>query len=189
MNNQSNYLFENLSRIGDDPSTNSQQNLLNVKHANYNLTNLNDMSCSMTSAIDTATKQPNVFFTGCSEVGPNGCHVDVNSNLKIGSIQNHPKCRIMLHPRPFITVPYLGKGSCNVDIESDLHMGDGGRVKKSGNQMSEVCLYNQETYPMLDSKKNSVTDTKHIIEADASSAWIRGGMPSREAFKNKKYNN
>ncbi len=185
----SDYLFENLSRIGSDPTTNTQQNLLNIKHANYNLTNLNNMGCGMTKAIDTATQQPNVFFTGCSEVGPNGCHVDVNSNLKIGSIQNNPKSRIMLHPRPFITVPYLGRGSCNVETETELQQGDALRLKKSANNLSEVCLADQQAYPMLDEKRQEATNTSHIIEADASSAWIRGGMPSRDVFKNKKYTN
>ena len=40
----------------------------------------------MKKALDVSTNQPNIFITGCSEVGPNGCNVDVNSNLKIGSI-------------------------------------------------------------------------------------------------------
>ena len=183
-----NYVFENLSRIGSDPATHTQNNLLNVKHANYNLTNLLDNSCSMSKAMDTAMSQPNIFLTGCAEVGPNGCNVDSSNDLKFGSLQNQPKCRIMLHPRPFITVPYLGKGACNVDKEFDLQQGDNVRVRKSANHLSETCLKDQKVYPLLKEKKKDINNTSRIIEADASSEWIRGGMASREAYKNKKYN-
>ena len=187
MTSTTDFLFENMSRIGSDPCTNTQQNLINVNHANYHLTNLFDQTCNMTNAINTSTKQPSVFLTGCSEVGPNGCNVDTNSELKIGTVHSNPKCRIMLHPRPFVTVPYLGKGSCNVDKETELQLGDGVRVKKSANHMSEVCLVDQDAYPMIQSVKKQVNDTSRRLESDADSSWIRGGTPSREAFKSAKY--
>jgi hypothetical protein len=38
----------------------------------------------------------------------------------LGSLQTHPKCRISLFQRTFLTVPYLGKGPFNPDLESQL---------------------------------------------------------------------
>ena len=65
--------------------------------------------CPMNKAIEFATNQPNVNYTGSHQVGINGCNVDTNSELKYTKISK-PACKISLLQRPYLTVPYLGKG-------------------------------------------------------------------------------
>ena len=64
-----------------------------------------------------------------------GCNIDTNSDLLIGTINTHPKCRISLLERPFKTVPYLGRGSSNPVLESHIQQGDMITNKKSINTL------------------------------------------------------
>ena len=61
MANVVDYVFNGMSRLGNDVAENTQRNQLNVKHANYHLKNHFNLDCAMSKPIDFATKQPNVF--------------------------------------------------------------------------------------------------------------------------------
>jgi hypothetical protein len=189
MANVVDYVFDNMSRLGNDVAENTQRNQLNVKHANYHLKNHNNLDCAMTNPIEFATKQPNVFFKGSNQIGPNGCNIDDHSKLTILSTQTTPKCRISLYPRPYLTVPYLGKGIFNLDAETNLQQGENNRVKKSVLAASEICYMDQKTYPMMNSIQDTVTNPNNLIENDAADGWIRGGLPSRDAMRNHNYYN
>ena len=189
MANLVDYVFNNMGRMGNDACENSQRNVLNVKHANYSLKNLYNLECDMKKPIEFATNQPNIFLKGSNQVGPNGCNIDDNSQLTIGSTQTNPKCRLSLYPRPYLTVPYLGKGTCNVGVESNLQQGDSNRTKKSVQAASEICYMDQNSYPMMESLQNTVTNPNNLIEDDAAAGWIRGGLPSRDAMRNHNYYN
>ena len=77
------YLFNNMSRIGNDTCSSTQTELLNQAHSEYTLNNYNLNNCGMRNAISFATKQPNLFYRGGtgSNVGVGGCVVDDNSKF------------------------------------------------------------------------------------------------------------
>ena len=56
------YLFNNMSRIGNDTCSSTQTELLNQAHSEYTLNNYN--FGGMKKAISFATKQPNLFYRG-----------------------------------------------------------------------------------------------------------------------------
>ena len=56
--------------------------------------------------------------------GIGGCTVNDETELKLGTMQTNPKCRISLQQRPFLTVPYLGRGAVDSITESKLQQGD-----------------------------------------------------------------
>ena len=112
------YTFYEQTRVGDDTCDISQRNVQNSEAATYMLDNYRP-DCPMSNAIEFATSQPNVNFTGSHQVGINGCNIDNNSELSITKITK-PKCRISLLQRPFATVPYLGRGQSNPVIESKV---------------------------------------------------------------------
>ena len=101
------YVFDNLSRIGNDNCGQSQRNVQNLNSSNYMLQNFFAADCNMARPIDFATSQPGVNFTGGFQVGAGGCNIDTNSELFNGRIMTHPRCRISLFERPFKTVPFL----------------------------------------------------------------------------------
>ena len=131
------FTFDHLSRIGDDSCDISQRNVQNVAQSNYLLSNFFSQDCGMKRPIEFATSQPNINFKGGFQVGAGGCNVDTNSELLIGTINTHPKCRISLYERPFKTVPFLGRGSSNPVLESHIQQGDMITNKKSINTTTE----------------------------------------------------
>lgn len=183
------FVFDNLSRIGNDNCDVSQRNLQNTTHANYMLENFFAQDCNMKRPIDLATSQPNIFFTGSHQVGVGGCNIDANSDLMIGTINTHPKCRISLMERPFLTVPYLGRGSSNPVLESQIQQGEMITNKKSIATVSEHTHLEHRHYPLIPSIANTVTNPSNLVEGVAEDGWIRGGLPSRELQKDQDYVN
>ena len=115
--------------------------------------------------------------------GPGGCNIDTRSDLQIGTINTHPKCRVTLLERPFKTVPFLGRGSSNPVLESHLQQGDLISNRKSLNAMSEQSYIPYKNYPLLPSIEQAMSDSTHFVESDAHEGWIRGGISSREYQK------
>jgi len=179
------YTFNETTRVGDDRCDISQRNLQNSGAATYILDNFRP-ACPMSNAIEFATSQPNVNFTGSHQVGINGCNIDNNSELSITKITK-PKCRISLLQRPFATVPYLGRGQSNPVLESKLLQGDLANNRKSANPSSEVCYIGYQNTPMIPSLQNTITNPANLCESSAAEGWIRGGLPSRDLTRDKDY--
>lgn len=182
MNQLIDFQFDQMARIGNDSTAFTQRNHMNTTHASY--TTFNPFNTTCNGAVDFATNQPNVFFKSPSNLGPGGCNVDESSILN-KSILTNPHIKISLHERPYKTVPYLGKGNVDVGMENNLFWGDTLREKKSTMLLNEKNYLDLENYPIYN--KEQFTEPRFHIEQAASKDWIRGGMPSRELYKNKEY--
>jgi len=176
------YTFDNLSRIGNDSCSLDQRNIQNYAASNYQVENFSPF-CPMTNAIDFATKQPNVNYTGSHQVGINGCNITENSELRYTKVTK-PACKISLQERPYLTVPYLGRGKVDPVLERQIRIGDKELNKKSLNPTTEANLSEKQNYPLIDDLRNTVTNPNNLIEESASSNWVRGGMSSRDFSKN-----
>ena len=182
-----NYTFNQLTGVGSDACSQSQGNIQNTAQANYLLTNFFLQDCGMKRPIEFATNQTAINFSGSHSVGLGGCNIDANSDLMIGTINSHPKCRIDLWERPFKTVPYLGRGPSNPVLESNIQQGELMTNKKSINTTSEQSYIPYKNYPLLPSIENSITNPANLVEGVAADGWVRGGVPSRELQKDKDY--
>jgi hypothetical protein len=178
MANISSYTFQNLSRIGLDNCNVSQTDMQNVASCNYLTQNYFAADCSMKNVQALATTQPGIMYNGGFNSGAGGCNIDDSSNLQIGTIQTHPKARIDLFQRPFATVPFLGRGSVNPVMESQIQQGEQLVNKRSVNNLSEKSYIKYHQTPLLPAVRERMNTSK--IETDASEGWIRGGVPSRE---------
>jgi hypothetical protein len=174
----SGYTFDNLSRIGLDQCNISQTDIQNIASCNYLTQNYFASDCSMKNVKELATTQPGIMYNGGYNSGAGGCNIDTSSMLQIGTIQTNPRCRIDLFQRPFATVPFLGRGSVNPVMESQIQQGEQIVNKRSVNTLSEKSYIKYHQTPLLPAVKQRMDTTK--IENDASEGWIRGGVPSRE---------
>lgn len=174
----SDFTFNKMTNINDDNCAINQINRENAQASNYMVQNYYP-SCPMTKAIDFALQQPNFFYNGSHQVGINGCNIQDNSKLKYTPISK-PPCKINLLQRPFITVPFLGKGPQNVNLESQLRDGELIYNSKSTNPSSEVSYINYKNYPLIPEVQNTKANASNLIENDSIAGWIRGGLPSRE---------
>ncbi len=181
------YVFDNLSRIGEDDCGMNQRNIQNLNSSNYMLQNFFSAECNMKRPIEFATAQPGINFTGSHQVGVGGCNIDTNSELFNGRIMTRPRSRIRLFERPLKTVPFLGRGESNPLVESRLWQGDYNINKKSVNPSSEVCFVNHEMYPLIPSIASTISNPANLVEGVAVNGWIRGGVPSRELERETKY--
>lgn len=184
-----NYKFDNLTRIGDDVCALSERDLQNNTFGSYSTQNYFEKMCGMKQPIDFATQQPNVFYKGGYGVmGAGGCNVDSDSNLRIGSIQTNPKCRIDLNERPYKTVPFLARGRPQPVKESKLQQGLYVGDKKSCKNVTEKSFRTTDI-DLVPSLKESVQNPNYLIEGVANKGWIRGGIPSREITRDNDYFN
>lgn len=187
MANVSSYTFQNMSRIGLDDCNKSQTDIQNVASCNYTTQNYFAKDCSMKNSISLATTQPGIMYKGGYNSGAGGCNIDDSSMLQIGTIQTHPRCRIDLFQRPFATVPFLGRGSVNPVMESQIQQGEQLVNKRSVNNLSEKSYIKYHQTPLLPAIQEKIQ--KSTIESDASQGWIRGGVPSRELTRDSDYFN
>lgn len=189
MSNVYNFTFDNMSRIGNDQCFIDQNTIQDAAACTYMTQNFFASDCSMRNPISLATTQPGIMYNGGHNIGAGGCNVDTNSKLMIGTIQTHPKCRIDLFQRPFATVPFLGRGSVNPIMESQILQGEMNINKRSVTNLGEKSYIKYHQTPLLPVIRERMTNTTGKIESDASEGWIRGGVPSRELTRDVDYFN
>jgi hypothetical protein len=182
-----NYTFDNTSRIGNDSCCIDQRTIQNTGYSNYLLQNYFSQDCSMKKPIELAVSQPGVYYNGGYNVGAGGCNIDTSSQLQIGTVQTHPKCHLDLFQRPFATVPYLGRGSVNPIVESQILQGELGINKKSVSSLSEKSYIKYSNTPLLPCVKERMTNPAYSVEGVASNGWVRGGIPSRDLTRDKDF--
>ena len=184
-----NFTFDNMSRIGSDVCYQDQETIQNIQACNYTLQNYFADDCTMRKPIDLATTQPGIMYNGPSCVGSGGCVVDTSSKLLLGGLVTHPRCKIDLFQRPFATVPYLGRGSVDPILESQIQQGELLTNKRSVTRLPEKSYMKYTSTPLLSDIKDRVTNPAYCVEGVASEGWIRGGVPSRELTRDRHYMN
>jgi len=178
----SDYTFYNTARIGSDSVDNSQRNIYNTRFAGYTLSNYFSDSAN-DSHVQFATQQPNLMFSG--SVGGtsfNSSVVDVHSMLSIKSQQERSLEKLSLEQRPFLTVPYLGRGSCNTLLETQMLLGENTHGLKSASTIMDKSFMDYALYPTDKNMEEHVSNAKYTVEEAALNGWVRGGVASRDAM-------
>lgn len=184
------YNFNNLGSISYDSTDQSQKNVYNTRFANYTLSNY--FSDNVSDAhVKFATEQPTVMFSGTFlGKGLSGSAVDVDSKLWINDEQNQRSFeKLALNPRPFVTVPYLGRGSCDPALEAQLLHGEMVGDKKSVATISENSFGDYSMLILDDHMTERVNNPDYTVEEN--SGWVRGGSATRDMSTDeylKKYN-
>lgn len=182
-----NYTFENLTRFSDDACYITERERQNTQYGNYNLSNFNAGDCLTNKHMEFSLRQPNIFVSTRGISGVGGCNVENDSNLKIGTIQTNPKCRISLLSRPFTTVPYLGRGISRPLEESRIQQGDWTTNKKSYGTVTEKPYIDYSDYPLVPSLQATVQNPHNLIESVAAEGWVQGGIPTRDLIRDQDY--
>jgi len=149
------------------------------------LDNMYGCECGLESARDLQLSQPAINFNaGTGWMGEGGCLIDNDSALRSDLLTNK-NYRNQL-PQKY-TSGYFGKGAFNVDTESIIQGGNlTSHGDKSCNVLSGVSIGNYYT-PMIPRLSKEVQNPIHIIPEDNSKGWVRGGLPSRDIFKQMDY--
>ena len=182
MTTMSNSLFNNMANLSFDSTDQSQKNIYNTRFTNYTLSNYFSETTS-DGHVNFATQQPNMMFSGISKgFGLNGSVIDNDSKLLIKTQQERPLEKLSLQERPFATVPYLGRGSCNPVLESQLLQGEMVHDKKSTGTIMDKSFGNYSMYILDDKMKNHVSD---FVSEKALNGWNVPTRLSEDEYKSK----
>lgn len=174
------YTFLNTDRIGADSTDKTQQNLSNTQFSTYTLTNHFSQNLS-DQHVKFAIDQPTMTFNGLTNGnGVNATVVDDESVLLLKTEQQRALEKLQLFERPFKTVPYLGRGSCDPSLESQLQQGELSSDKKSVSTIMEKSFADYSLYPTDNKMKERINDPSTSVEESALDGWIRGGASTRE---------
>ena len=178
---QENYTFSfnNKDGLNDDIIDQSQRNAQNTRFTNLNITNYFSKNVSQ-DHMDFVSKTPGLAYNGLMGPGLGEESVKDENSIFWGSEQERSYGKVQLFTRPFLTVPYLGKGSCDPMLESQLQQGEWIRGKKSISNHVELNRDLPDNYPL---------DSSNHVEELALGGFGRGGVDTRttgdQYFRNK----
>jgi hypothetical protein len=110
--------------------------------------------------------------------GLNNAQVDADSMLRNEVSFKSNRCQIRAQARPFLTVPFMGGGRGNPDVESALQHSEQVKQLKECGTVTEQEFTGQYI-PMVKSLSDNIQNPKNLIPEVAAPGWIRGGIPSR----------
>jgi len=126
-------MFLQSDRIGNDLTDQTQSNIQNTNYLNRVL-----QPFPNTRNVEFATQFPGMMTQSNARGGLGLGESEIQQeSILFWNEQERPLERIQLFPRPFLTIPYLGKGSCDPVVESKLMMGEMVRGKKSVSTVME----------------------------------------------------
>ena len=170
----SGYSFLNNGRIGLDTADYSQRALMNNRFADYSTANyFNNVNAD---TVYFATAQPSILMNAQNGVCPSV--VDAESHMRLKSERERSIEKMQMFPRMFLTVPYLGRGSVDPIIESQLMQGEMATQAKSVSTIMDKSFADYSLTP-AEAERPSM----RAIEEDGLD-WVRGGMHSRELAMN-----
>lgn len=134
--------------------------------------------------INTATENVTVNFR--DGLGRDTNNINTDSKVRYGKVKHERKHQKQLFERPFLSIPYTGRGELKVNEESFLLSSEDTFQQKQCNSLAGIYLENQ-FLPMVPNLKDNVQNTRNIIPEDSSRDWIRGGISTRNIVKDIDY--
>lgn len=150
--------FNNLGRIVYDESDQSQQSIENSKQTSLVFDNYYS-SYATNDHINFFTEQAGINQSGPIGVGIGGQLVNAESSL-FWNEQERSLEHLSLNQRAYNTIPYLGRGSCDPNVESKLMQGNSVRDKKSESNYIIHNTNEPNNYPALKLQENYVEEDR-----------------------------
>lgn len=171
--------IQQFARFTSDPVDTTRRDLDNTRFSNYILADY-QLGTPSDYHVKFATSQPAVMFSGTNGGrGLNGDVVDFESILTLKQQGERPLEKLQLFQRPFVTVPFLGKGRGDPEIESRLLQGEPTYEPKSISSTIEQSTLGNAFYVVDANMENKVKDTRYTVEESALEGWRRGGNTTR----------
>ncbi len=184
--NTKNFNIQQLTRLREDSCYLAHNSKKIQKPGDYSTTNYKDCDCKAPNTKQLSLEQPVTFYRdGYGWTSNNGCNIDDDSRLRNSrNLTNYNEIN-QLYQRPYLTVPYMGRGAGNVCKESNLRSSEDTYQNRPCNNLAGVHI--DRTTPQLDCIKNTIQDPIHLIPEDNDCDWVRGGQPSRQIIRNQDY--
>lgn len=166
-----------LSRVRDDLCGIEQYYKQSVGPGDYSVTNLvPDAKKVNPMSVDQLLIYPREGY------GLNNRSIDADSILRNQPEFKNNRCIVRNQARPFATVPYMGGGRGNPDVESLLQHSEQVRQGKECGTVTEE-FFEQQYTPLIETVKSNIQNPKNLVPEAAASGWVRGGIPSRQYIR------
>ena len=163
------------TRERDDVCSYNHQYRESVGPGRYAVTNLVP---DRATVIPQALSNPTV--TAAEGFGFDMKEIDNDSVLRNNpTLEGRSRCPLRVQSRPFTTVPFMGRGRGNQELESKLQQSEFVRTGRECGTVSETFLEGQFT-PLIPHLQSNVQNPKNLVPEVAAQGWIRGGIPSRQ---------
>lgn len=181
-----NFNIQNLTRIKEDKCYLTQNDKMISKPGMYSLTNFKDCECRAPNTKSLSLQNPSTFYRdGYGWTSNKGCNIDDDSTFRNSRNLTNLRNINTLYQRPYLTVPYMGRGSGNVCTESNLRSSEDTFQNRPCNNLAGITI--NRNIPQLDCIKDNIQNPIHLIPEVNDCNWIRGGQPSRQIIRNKEY--
>lgn len=180
MSSTTDFMFNNLSGTRSDFVDQSERSLQNTRFSNYMLSNYGGDTVRPEQSITFASSQPNMLVSGSSRgQGIDGNIIDIDSLLVVSKEQARALEKLQLHQRPFLTVPYLGRGGADPALESQLLQGENIHDKKSVSTIMEKSFNDYSLLVLNNEMEKRSKTTEYVVQESALDGWVRGGVNTR----------
>lgn len=123
---------------------------------------------------------PNPTLLGREGYGYNNRAIDDDSRLRTDpTLEGRFRAPLHMQSRPFATVPYMGRGRGQPDIESGLIYADWARIKRPCGTVSETFFSNQFV-PLVPHLSSHIQNPSNLIPEVAARGFCRSGIPTRQ---------
>ena len=180
--------IQGLTRLREDSCYLDVHNKHAEAPGKYMTSNFHDCKCNAPFTQELSLQQPVINFKdGYGWTSNKGCNIDSDSKLRNASNLTNPRVIQQLHQRPYLTVPYMGRGEGNTCVESSLRSSETTVQRRPCNTLSGI--YIDRFTPQIPCVRDTIQNPTHIIPEDNKSDWVRGGQPSRQIVRNADYLN
>lgn len=177
-------MFYNQGTLDSDESTRLRKDVDNARYSNYMLGGFSSQSLGTPQDLHVlfATQQPGILYYGLNTGnGLDGSIVDFESQLTFKSVginRPSPGDKTQLFQRPFVTVPYLGRGVGDPVIESQLLQGQQTYDTRSVSTAMEASTL--KYLPPVNATMQGKVDNSSFVQEAALNGWTRGGSQTRK---------
>ena len=172
------FAINEFTRTWDDTCEVAQHMRDSAGPGKYQVTNL-----VPTQAAAARVEYVNPTMLGREGFGFNNAAIDSDSRLRNESTQaGRQRCPLHVQSRPFATVPYMGGGRGNPDIESSLIYSEFARIERPCGTVTETFFDGQFT-PLIPHLAAHIQNPKNLITEVAAPGFRFGGIPTRQFIR------
>lgn len=181
-----NFGIQQLTRLREDSCYLETRKRHAEAPGKYSTSSFHSCECEAPKTKELSLQHPSVNFRdGYGWTSGKGCNIDTDSKLRNANNLTNPRVIQQLHTRPHLTIPYMGRGEGNTNIESKLRSSESTFQNRPCNTLAGN--YIDRFVPQIPCVKDNVQNPKFIIPEDSLQSWVRGGQPSRQIVRNADY--
>ena len=155
----------------------------------YQLNNYRSCRCEAPGVKRAAIERPGYsakqYRDGYGWTSIKGCNIDKDSRMRNARNLTNLSVINQLWERPYLTVPYMGRGAGNSVIETRLTPGEDTFQNRPCNTLAGYDMTDFNMTPLVPCLRDNIQKPEHIIEENQG--WVRSGVPSRQMIRNKDY--